>query len=261
MKRSSPTLGLILAVLAGLWSGCEKSGEETGKILPDTLQVIEAAIGQGRAVVAGDYLTVHYSGWLYVDGQKGELVDSSRQADQPFSFRLGRGRVIQGWDQGLPGMKVGGRRTLIVPPDLAYGQSGLRQIPPGSTLLYEVELISAPTVGFETLVPGDGPLAEEGDMIKVAYTGWLAEEGRKGRQFDSTAERGHSLQITLGAGHVYPGLDLGLDRMRVGGKRLLTIPPELGYGLRGYERDGRYVIPPEATLLVEVELLEVVGKH
>jgi FKBP-type peptidyl-prolyl cis-trans isomerase len=95
-------------------------------------------VGTGATAVAGDVLTVHYTGWL-ADGTK---FDSSYDRGQPYPFRLGAGEVIRGWDEGLPGTKVGGKRRLIIPPSLAYGSAGRGPIPPNATLRFEVDLIS-----------------------------------------------------------------------------------------------------------------------
>lgn len=101
------------------------------------LQYIEIEEGSGAEALPGATVSVHYTGWL-TDGRK---FDSSRDRGQPFSFNLGGGQVIRGWDQGVEGMKVGGRRRLIIPPDLGYGSRGVGPIPPGATLLFNVELL------------------------------------------------------------------------------------------------------------------------
>ena len=108
------------------------------------LTYIDTEVGSGEAAKAGDSAVVHYTGWLYVDGEKGDKFDSSVDRGQPFSFPLGAGRVIRGWDEGVAGMRPGGKRTLIIPPALGYGDRGAGGvIPPGATLLFEVELIEA----------------------------------------------------------------------------------------------------------------------
>jgi FKBP-type peptidyl-prolyl cis-trans isomerase len=102
------------------------------------LIIDELTVGQGAAAVAGQTVTVHYTGWL-TDGEK---FDSSKDRDDPFQFALGAGRVIKGWDEGVEGMKVGGRRKLTIPPTLAYGARGAGGvIPPNATLVFEVELL------------------------------------------------------------------------------------------------------------------------
>ena len=102
-------------------------------------------VGSGNEAVAGRQVSVHYTGWLYDQSKsdhKGQKFDSSRDRNDPFSFRLGGGQVIQGWDQGVAGMKVGGKRTLTIPPQLGYGAQGAGGvIPPNATLLFEVELL------------------------------------------------------------------------------------------------------------------------
>jgi peptidylprolyl isomerase len=106
------------------------------------LRFTDTKAGTGKTAAAGRDVEVHYTGWLYLDGLKGKQFDSSRGRG-PFSFPLGAGRVIKGWDEGVAGMKEGGRRTLIIPPELAYGASGAGGglIPPNATLLFEVELL------------------------------------------------------------------------------------------------------------------------
>jgi FKBP-type peptidyl-prolyl cis-trans isomerase len=102
------------------------------------LQIIEIEPGSGDEARSGQQVTVHYTGWL-TDGTK---FDSSRDRGDPFQFGLGKGQVIRGWDEGVAGMKVGGRRRLVIPPELGYGQRGAGgAIPPGATLLFNVELL------------------------------------------------------------------------------------------------------------------------
>jgi FKBP-type peptidyl-prolyl cis-trans isomerase FkpA len=112
---------------------------ETGEAqtTPSGLQYIETKLGDGAEAAAGQSVTVHYTGWL-TDGNK---FDSSRDRSQPFRFGLGAGQVIKGWDEGVAGMKVGGRRKLIVPAELGYGARGVGPIPPGATLVFAVELL------------------------------------------------------------------------------------------------------------------------
>ena len=106
------------------------------------LKVADLKVGTGAFPKAGQTCVMHYTGWLYQGGKKGAKFDSSVDRGKPFEFPLGQGRVIKGWDQGVSTMKVGGRRTLIVPPDLGYGPTGSGTIPPYATLVFEVELLA-----------------------------------------------------------------------------------------------------------------------
>jgi FKBP-type peptidyl-prolyl cis-trans isomerase len=109
------------------------------------LQKQDVKAGTGAEATPGHQVTVHYTGWLYDEGKsdhKGTKFDSSRDHNEPFTFRLGGGEVIPGWDQGVAGMKVGGQRTLTIPPDLGYGSQGAGGvIPPNATLVFDVELL------------------------------------------------------------------------------------------------------------------------
>jgi peptidylprolyl isomerase len=109
---------------------------------PSGLSHEDTVVGTGESPRAGQTCMMHYTGWLWVDGTKGSKFDSSLDRGRPFSFSIGRGQVIKGWDEGVASMKVGGKRTLLIPPDLGYGSRGAGGvIPPDATLLFEVELL------------------------------------------------------------------------------------------------------------------------
>lgn len=229
------------------------------RVLMEGLIVKDVVEGDGVVAEKGDVVTVHYTGWVYNDGVKAaEPFDSSIPRGEPTSFPVGVGRLIRGWDEGIPGMKVGGKRELVISPEMGYGARGAGDaIPPDATLFFEVELVDVPRVEMEDTVVGDGPVAEEGDNVKVHYTGWLYEDGaKKGEPFDSSHNRNQPFGFQLGAGMVIPGWDQGVQGMQVGGQRTLIIPPSLGYGARG----AGAAIPPNSTLIFDVELLEVEGK-
>ncbi len=112
--------------------------------LPSGVQYRDTVVGTGAQPAAGQTVTVHYTGWLDEGGKPGRKFDSSLDRGQPFSFRLGAGQVIAGWDQGVATMHIGGKRTLIIPPDQGYGSRGAGGvIPPGATLIFDVELLGA----------------------------------------------------------------------------------------------------------------------
>lgn len=130
----------ICLLLVGMAS-CSGGGSKL--VTTDSgLQYQDTKVGTGEEAVAGNVVTVHYTGWLNDNGQKGKKFDSSVDRGQPFVFPLGAGRVIKGWDEGVAGMKVGGHRTLMIPSELAYGARGAgAAIPPNSDLIFEVELL------------------------------------------------------------------------------------------------------------------------
>jgi peptidylprolyl isomerase len=106
------------------------------------LQVQDTKVGTGASPKTGQTCVMHYTGWLYQNGQKGKKFDSSLDRGEPFEFKIGTRQVIAGWDQGVATMKVGGKRTLIIPPELGYGARGAGGvIPPNATLMFEVELL------------------------------------------------------------------------------------------------------------------------
>ena len=110
--------------------------------MPNGLKYTDTKVGGGAEAKPGKKVSVHYTGWLYNNGTKGAKFDSSLDRGQPFEFTLGAHQVIAGWDEGVAGMKVGGKRTLIIPPELGYGGRGAGGvIPPNSTLMFDVELL------------------------------------------------------------------------------------------------------------------------
>ncbi|MFZ5815250.1 MAG: FKBP-type peptidyl-prolyl cis-trans isomerase, partial [Bacillota bacterium] len=199
------------------------------EVIPSGLRYEEIEVGTGPRPQKGDFVQVHYTGWL-TDGTR---FDSSVERGQPFEFKLGVGQVIRGWDEGLATMQVGGRRKLHIPPELGYGARGAGGvIPPNAELIFEVQLLGIRSVELqiEEVEEGTGPQPQEGQIVQVHYTGRLAD----GTTFDSSYSRNEPLEFVLGAGQVIPGWDMGIATMRVGGKRRLVIPPELAYGKRGY---------------------------
>ena len=131
---------LSLAVVV-LLAACQGSTDQTVKT-ETGLQYQDNAVGDGAVAAAGQTVVVHYTGWLDEAGKRGPKFDSSLDRGQPFSFPLGAGRVIKGWDEGVAGMKVGGKRTLMIPAALAYGARGAGGvIPPNADLIFDVQLL------------------------------------------------------------------------------------------------------------------------
>jgi peptidylprolyl isomerase len=134
----------IAAALALLATRISTALAQTGKtmITPSGLQITDSKVGTGATPKSGQTCVMHYTGWLYENGAKGKKFDSSVDRGQPFEFPIGQKRVIAGWDEGVATMKVGGKRTLIIPPALGYGARGAGGvIPPNATLIFDVELL------------------------------------------------------------------------------------------------------------------------
>lgn len=222
-------------------------------------------LGKGKKVEVGDKVSVHYTGTL----TNGTKFDSSRDRNQPFSFKVGAGQVIRGWDEGLALLNVGDKAILTIPPAIGYGERNMGTIPSNSTLIFDIEVVDAATPvkaapydvkGKDTLVTpsglkyiyvekGNGAQAENGKTVDVHYTGYLMD----GRTFDSSIERGEPISFPLGQNMVIKGWEEGIALMKVGDKMRLIIPSDLGYGANG----AGGVIPPNATLIFDVELVNV----
>ena len=221
--------------------------------------------GKGERAKAGDKVSVHYTGKLTND----TIFDSSHKRNQPFSFKLGAGQVIKGWDEGIALLNVGDKAILTIPPSLGYGERSTGSIPANSTLIFEVELLSIaqPPKPFEvkgldtiTTQTGlkyiiinstEGAQPQNGQSVSVHYSGYLMD----GSMFDSSVERGTPLSFPLGQHKVIPGWEEGIAKLKVGEKAKLIIPAKLAYGEKGYPP----VIPANATLVFDVELLDVQG--
>ncbi len=232
------------------------------------ISVSDFVVGEGVTAVKGGEVEVHYTGYL----TDGTVFDTSVPRKRPFTFELGAGRVIQGWDEGVAGMKVGGKRKLVIPAKLGYGERRAGKIPPNSTLIFTIELLSftpplpppQPLTAFEgkpvatrkldkglvvaDFKLGDGPEAKAGDTVSMHYRGTLKD----GTEFDSSLARPRPLVFPLGQGRVIKGWDTGIAGMKVGGLRKLIIPAELAYGERA-----RGKIPANAELTFTVELMAV----
>lgn len=261
------TSALLLALGLGLLSGsCENTGEKINKMYTTKsgLKYTFKEIGKGRKPQNGEVVKVHYTGTL-PDGTK---FDSSHDRGTPISFKLGIGQVIKGWDEAISLMPIGSKASLIIPPDLAYGDRDLGTIKPNSTLHFDVELVDivAPPKPFEVTgkdtihlesglkyikvsTASAGKEAEAFRTVSVHYTGFLPD----GKIFDSSVERGMPFSFTIGKEQVIKGWDEGISKLKVGEKARLIVPPHLGYGERGYPP----VIPANSTLIFDVELISV----
>lgn len=135
--------GVALAIIAAVTpAGRSDAADNQVTEMPDGLKYTDTKTGDGATAHSGNKVSVHYTGWLSNNGAKGKKFDSSVDRGQPFQFTLGAKQVIAGWDEGVSGMKVGGKRTLTIPPELGYGSRGAPgAIPPNATLIFDVELL------------------------------------------------------------------------------------------------------------------------
>jgi FKBP-type peptidyl-prolyl cis-trans isomerase len=138
MKHTRTVVALLLMLTIGVLA----QGQAKVTTTQSGLQYVDTTVGTGTEAVKGSTVQVHYTGWLYVNGKRGAKFDSSVDRGKPFEFKLGDRQVIPGWDEGVQGMKIGGKRQLIIPPALAYGPKEVGGvIPANSTLDFEVELL------------------------------------------------------------------------------------------------------------------------
>ncbi len=223
--------------------------------LPSGVQYMDLVVGTGASAEKYDDVLADYTGWLS-DGTQFE--SSHDEGKIPLSFTLGTAQVIPGLDAGILGMKAGGKRRLIIPPDQAYGELGNGStVPAYATLTYEVEMrqimqpvTTASGLKYHEYQVGFGSPPNVGDTVVVNYTGWLTN----GMKFDSSLDEGREpFSFAIGTGQVIAGWDEGLMSMCVGGRRKLIIPPELGYG----EQGSGDRIPPNSTLVFQVEMLDI----
>ncbi|MFN7707708.1 MAG: FKBP-type peptidyl-prolyl cis-trans isomerase [Sphingobacteriia bacterium] len=225
--------------------------------------------GSGPLAQVGDRVTAQYHG-LLKDGTK---FDSSFDRGQPFTFQVGMGQVIKGWDEGFQLLPVGTKAVLFIPAELGYGAQGAGGvIPPNAELIFHVQVedvkpgpkpidfkgytlkegklqTTKSGLKYQMVEEGKGAQAVAGKTVEVHYHGTLED----GTVFDSSFKRGEPIQFPLGQGRVIPGWEEGIALLKEGGKAILIIPANLAYG----ERGAGGVIPPNATLRFDVELVSV----
>lgn len=254
---------IVFSLAVALMASCQPKMTTTESGL--AYEILEK--GSGEQPQVGDKVKVHYTGML-TDSAKTKF-DSSLDRGKPFSFVLGKGQVIKGWDEGIALLHVGDKAILNIPTDLAYGERGAGTVvPPNADLIFEVELLSFKTpktvvpfdvTGKDTITTASGlqyVIVKEGagvvpnlsQEVAVHYTGYLTD----GTMFDSSVERGDPIEFFVGKGQVIKGWDEGIMLLNKGAKAHFIIPSDLAYG----ERGAGDVIPPNATLVFDVELVE-----
>lgn len=214
------------------------------------LKITDLTIGKGHKAANGDLVTVLYEGTLV----NGTVFDSNFKADaNPFSFVLGAGSVIKGWDQGVLGMARGGSRKLRIPPELGYGPAAQKGIPANSTLLFTVRVLDIVKKGDEgvydkaVIKAGTGKVARKGSTVKIQYVGKLVN----GKQFDA-----RSVTFTIGSGEALKTIELAVTGMREGGRIHLRVPPAIAFGVRGLGD----TVPANSVVLFDITLIKVGAK-
>lgn len=205
--------------------------------------------GHGPIATAGKFVRIGYRASLAGGRSLGSSDDGPTAG-----FVLWSGQAIRGWDEGIAGMREGEVRTLIVPPQLAadgWGALSDDELPAGP-IQFEIALLEVrPGVTRYVLQPGDGAIAQPGDLVEVHY---VASVAGSDEPYDDSYRRHAPLRFRIGRGQIIAGWELGMAGMAEGEKRRITIPSYLAYGMRG----AGSVIPPDATLRVEVELLRII---
>ena len=245
-----------------LIAGC--SSQDT-VITEEGLEIRDIEVGSGEPVEVSDFVTIHFEGSI----EEGEVFESTYMRDEPIVIQVGVGQLpIEGWDKGMIGMRAGGKRTLLIPPNLAFGEQGIEGfIGANENIIMEIELLSitkppaqwpysntelsALEDGVQYVIheQGNDEVISEGDAISLHYSGYLED----GTLFDSSIIRDMPLDFVVGESQIIPGLSIGLQNMSIGEKRTVVIPPDQAYG----EQGAGGVIPPNSTLVFDVELISI----
>jgi len=255
-------------LLSGFNSLCQNQPDKYSDFLKTEsgLRIKITQPGNGLVPKTGDKCVVHYTGKLEND----TVFDSSLKSGKPFSFEIGSGQVIKGWDEGIALLKQGSKATLVIPPELGYGDRVQAKIPANSTLIFDVELLQVipgikiepfDVAGKDTIKTasglkyivsskGSGQKAEKGRNVQIHYSAYFTD----GKMFDSSVKKGQPLKFPAGTGSIsLKGLDEGVMYMSEGDKFRFIIPPELGLPANPQQKGG----PGGQTLIFDVELIKV----
>ena len=271
-------LFFITALAVSAFISCSNDSEvittESG------IKYFDEIVGEGKDAELGDLLSIHFKGWVIVDSTNlfsdwtndstrlPYMIGDSYRQGQVIKFVLGEGAFIRGTDEGIVGMKPNGKRMIVVPSELAYGEKGIGPVPPNADLKVFIELLDVkdPVVAemwdvdkskiktsesglmYVIIEEGEGDFATDGNVVKVHYSGYLEDSTK----FDSSVERDEPFSFVIGNKQVIAGWDEGIKLLKTGGKARFVIPPSLGYGDITAGK-----IPPNSTLVFDVELLEV----
>ena len=265
MKKVTFRLIFVFAVVLG-FSACSLLQRTTEPVFITHESGIRYRIieqGNGTRPLMNDMIYVHYRLML----EDSTIIDNSYDREEPVSFKMGAGQVIPGWERGISLLREGDKAIMVIPPDLAYGDRAVGDIPANSTLVFDVEVVKvdpAPkpldipedaniittTSGLRYTVvePGDGIMLISGMRVRIHYNGFFEKDMSI---FDSSWQRGEPIDFTLGKGMVIKGWEEGIAKLRVGDKARLWVPYELAYG-----EQGRGPIPPASNLIFDVEVID-----
>ncbi|MBW6478596.1 MAG: FKBP-type peptidyl-prolyl cis-trans isomerase [Bacteroidales bacterium] len=266
MKRIKPNLVIKVATIMVLFTACSLPQRITQPVYttePSGIQYRVTHRGDGNKPLINDMVYVHYRLLL----EDSTLIDNSYDREEPVSFKMGAGQVIQGWERGISLLNEGDKAIMIIPPDLAYGERAVGDIPANSTLIFDVEVVKIDPAPKPLTVPanadittttsglryavikeGDGMMLVTGMRVRIHYNGFFEEDMTI---FDSSFQRGEPIDFTLGKGMVIRGWEEGISKLRVGDIARLWIPYELAYG-----EQGRGPIPPATNLIFDVEVID-----
>lgn len=275
MKKILMAAAILCLVLI---INCSKKNEVV--TLESGLQFLDDSLGTGREAKENDLCTIHFAGWIVNDTSKlfsdwradqnkmQFSIGDSKLRNQPLKFVIGTNSFIKGSDEGIYGMKIGGKRTIVIPSKLAYGEAGIGPVPPNTDLKVVVELVDVKDrvvvemwdvpesliketlsgLKYAIVVEGEGANADSGKVVTVNYSGFLLD----GTKFDSSVERDEPFSLILGMKQVIPGWEEGLKFMKKGSKVRLIVPPQLGYGATEVGK-----IPANSTLIFDVEMIDI----
>lgn len=260
--RSKALWFFTVMILFGACSLQKRTVEPAFKTHDSGIQYRISHHGEGEKVKTNDLVLVHYMLML----EDSTVIEDSRQRGEPVSFKVGAGHVIKGWDKGITLLRKGDKATLVVPPQLGYGDQPMGNIPAHATLVFHVEIMDVVTspdpyqldesveiretsagLRFAVIEPGDGPRVQHGMAVRVHYSGYFEDF----TIFDSSYERGEPIEFIIGRGMVIRGWEEGISRLHEGDKARLWIPYQLAYG-----EQGRGPIPPRSNLIFDVEVLQ-----
>ena len=272
MKLKYPVLATLVAMLSltacgGGGSGSTSSSSGSTGVAadnPSSFSQTDTVLGTGAQAASSNIVGIRYTAWLYsatAADHKGTQIDANLTSATPMVVVLGAGSTLKGLEQGVTGMQLGGKRTLIIPASLAFGSTGYGTVPANSGVVFDVQLTDiqtladAPAYSSVDTVPGTGATAAAGTTASVRYSAYLynsSAANHKGILVDTNSASATPFAFVLGAQQVITGFDQGVTGMKVGGKRTIVLPTSIAYGAAGSGS-----IPANSGMVFDIELVAV----